>query len=61
MRRRLWPLFARAGGRRDALIRHLVEELGCSRSREAVLRERLDWYQMVVGSTPGPDLRLVKR
>ena len=40
--------------RRDQLIIQLAGQLADSRAREAALRERLAWYQTVVGETPVP-------
>jgi hypothetical protein len=45
--------------RRDQLIVQLAGQLADSRAREAALRERLTWYQTVVGETPVPVLRAV--
>ena len=44
--------------RRDNLIMQLSCQLADSRAREAALRERLTWYQTVVGETPRPELRI---
>ena len=45
--------------RRDQLIIQLAGQLADSRAREAALRERLAWYQTLVGETPVPGLRAV--
>jgi hypothetical protein len=45
--------------RRDHLVMQLSCQLADSRAREAALRERLAWYQTVVGESPVP-LRAVR-
>ena len=45
--------------RRDQLVIQLAGQLADSRAREAALRERLAWYQTVVGESPVPGLRAV--
>jgi hypothetical protein len=41
------------------LIASLAAELACSREREGVLRERLQWFEAALADTSLPTLRLV--